>query len=138
MKRLEIVSFMLKLRKKNSQRQLKVSEHLKRSLADIMKSYTFNNPVIPFNLVISEVNISIDLKIAYVFVNPFWLSQKRLEDDEVIKILVKEVPNIRKRLCSYIALRFTPKIIFKIDNILQESQKIENLFRDPKIAQDLK
>ena len=138
MKRLEIASFMLKLRKKNSQRQLKVSEHLKRSLADIMKSYTFNNPVIPFNLVISEVNISIDLKIAYVFVNPFWLSQKRLEDDEVIKILVKEVPNIRKKLCSYIALRFTPKIIFKIDNILQESQKIENLFRDPKIAQDLK
>ena len=63
---------MLKLRKKNSQRQLRVSEHLKRSLADIMKSYTFNNPVIPFNLVISEVNISIDLKIAYVFVMPFW------------------------------------------------------------------
>ena len=129
---------MLKLRKKNSQRQLKVSEHLKRSLADIMKSYTFNNPVIPFSLVISEVNVSIDLKIAYVFVNPFWLSEKKLEDDEVIQILVKEVPNIRKRSCAYIALRFTPKIIFKIDNVLQESQKIENLFRNPKIAQDLK
>ena len=129
---------MLKLRKKNSQRQLRVSEHLKRSLADIMKSYTFNNPVIPFNLVISEVNISIDLKIAYVFVMPFWLSEKKLKDDEVIQILVKEVSNIRKRLCAYITLRFTPKIIFKIDNILQESQKIENLFSDPKIAQDLK
>ena len=129
---------MLKLRKKNSQRQLKVSEHLKRSLADIMKSYTLNNPVTPFHLVISEVNVSIDLKVAYVFVNPFWLSKKRLEDDEVIQILVKEVSNIRKRLCAYIALRFTPKIIFKIDKVLQESQKIENLFRDPKIAQDLK
>ena len=129
---------MLKLRKKNSQRQLKVSEHLKRSLADIMKSYTLNNPVTPFHLVISEVNVSIDLKVAYVFVNPFWLSKKRLEDDEVIQILVKEVSNIRKRLCAYIALRFTPKIIFKIDNVFQESQKIDNLFRDPKIAQDLK
>lgn len=138
MKKLGINSIMLKLRKKNSHRQLKVSEHLKRSLADILKSYTFNNPTIPFNLVILEVNISIDLKVAYVFVSPFWLSEKKLEDNEVIEILIKEVPNIRKKLGSYIALRFTPKIIFKIDNVFQESQKIETLFRDPKIAQDLK
>ena len=84
MKKSRINSVMLKLKKKNSQRQLKVSEHLKRSLADIMKSYTFNNPAIPFNLVISEVNISIDLKVAYVFVSPFWLSEKKLGENEVI------------------------------------------------------
>ena len=59
---------MLKLKKRNHQRQLKISEHLKRSLSDITKSYFFENIDTPFKILISEVNVSIDLKTAYVFV----------------------------------------------------------------------
>ena len=128
---------MLKLKKKNNQRQLKISEHLKRSLSDITKSYFFENIDTPFKILISEVNVSIDLKTAYVFVLPIWLKEKKLEELLFLEILRGEAHVFRKKLGTYLSMRYTPKIIFKIDTLEKDSQKIENLFNDPKIAQDL-
>tara|TARA_B100000886_G_scaffold89395_1_gene58883 strand:- start:346 stop:735 length:390 start_codon:yes stop_codon:yes gene_type:complete len=128
---------MLKLKKKNHQRQLKISEHLKRSLSDITKSYFFENIDTPFKILISEVNVSIDLKTAYVFVLPIWLKEKKLEELLFLEILRGEAHVFRKKLGTYLSMRYTPKIIFKIDTLEKDSQKIENLFNDPKIAQDL-
>ena len=128
---------MLKLKKKNNQRQLKISEHLKRSLSDITKSYFFENIDTPFKILISEVNVSIDLKTAYVFVLPIWLKKKKLEELLFLEILRGEAHVFRKKLGTYLSMRYTPKIIFKIDTLEKDSQKIENLFNDPKIAQDL-
>ncbi len=128
---------MLKLKKRNHQRQLKISEHLKRSLSDITKSYFFENIDTPFKILISEVNVSIDLKTAYVFVLPIWLKEKKLEELLFLEILRGEAHVFRKKLGTYLSMRYTPKIIFKIDTLEKDSQKIENLFNDPKIAQDL-
>ena len=128
---------MLKLKKRNHQRQLKISEHLKRSLSDITKSYFFENIDTPFKILISEVNVSIDLKTAYVFVLPIWLKNKKLEEFEFLEVLRGEAYVFRKKLGTYLSMRHTPKIIFKIDTLEKDSQKIENLFKDPKIAQDL-
>tara|TARA_B100000989_G_scaffold159704_1_gene119240 strand:- start:223 stop:612 length:390 start_codon:yes stop_codon:yes gene_type:complete len=127
---------MLKLKKRNHQRQLKISEHLKRSLSDITKSYFFENIDTPFKILISEVNVSIDLKTAYVFVLPIWLKEKKLEELLFLEILRGEAHVFRKKLGTYLSMRYTPKIIFKIDTLEKDSQKIENLFNDPKIAQD--
>ncbi len=128
---------MLKLKKRNHQRQLKISEHLKRSLSDITKSYFFENIDTPFKILISEVNVSIDLKTAYVFVLPIWLKENKLEELLFLEILRGEAHVFRKKLGTYLSMRYTPKIIFKIDTLEKDSQKIENLFNDPKIAQDL-
>ena len=128
---------MLKLKKRNHQRQLKISEHLKRSLSDITKSYFFENIDTPFKILISEVNVSIDLKTAYVFVLPIWLKEKKLEELLFLEILRGEAHVFRKKLGTYLSMRYTPKIIFKIDTLEKDSRKIENLFNDPKIAQDL-
>ena len=128
---------MLKLKKRNHQRQLKISEHLKRSLSDITKSYFFENIDTPFKILISEVNVSIDLKTAYVFVLPIWLKEKKLEELLFLEILRDEAHVFRKKLGTYLSMRYTPKIIFKIDTLEKDSQKIENLLNDPKIAQDL-
>ena len=128
---------MLKLKKRNHQRQLKISEHLKRSLSDITKSYFFENIDTPFKILISEVNVSIDLKTAYVFVLPIWLKEKKLDEFLFLEILRGEAHVFRKKLGTYLSMRYTPKIIFKIDTLEKDSQKIENLFNDPKIAQDL-
>ena len=127
----------LYLWKRNHQRQLKISEHLKRSLSDITKSYFFENIDTPFKILISEVNVSIDLKTAYVFVLPIWLKEKKLEELLFLEILRGEAHVFRKKLGTYLSMRYTPKIIFKIDTLEKDSQKIENLFNDPKIAQDL-
>ena len=44
---------------------------------------------------------------------------------------------IRKKLGSNIGLRFTPRLYFKIDSLASEAKKIDDLFKNPKVAQDL-
>tara|TARA_E500000331_G_C16905863_1_gene561185 strand:+ start:243 stop:632 length:390 start_codon:yes stop_codon:yes gene_type:complete len=129
---------MLKLNKKNSQRQLKVSEYLKRSLSQILSNYVYRiDRERYFSVNVSEVNISIDLKIAQVFVIPFSQMKSAINSEEIEKKLREDTYLIRKKLSSNIGLRYTPKIIFRVDDLISESQKIEDLFKDPRIAQDL-
>ena len=77
---------MLKLNKKNSQRQLKVSEYLKRSLSQILSNYVYRiDRERYFSVNVSEVNISIDLKIAQVFVIPFSQMKSAINSEEIEK-----------------------------------------------------
>tara|TARA_E500000331_G_C17158822_1_gene670797 strand:- start:688 stop:1077 length:390 start_codon:yes stop_codon:yes gene_type:complete len=129
---------MLKLGKKNSQRQLKVSEHLKRALSEILQQYLFKSGKDSFfSIIISEVNISMDLKIAKIFVIPFSENNMSIKDEEVLEALNLENQTIRKKLGSNIGLRFTPKLYFRTDSLALEAKKIDNLFKNPKVAQDL-
>ena len=129
---------MLKLGKKNSQRQLKVSEYLKRALSEILQQYLFKSGKDSFfSITISEVNISMDLKIAKIFVIPFSENNMSIKDEEVLEALNLENQTIRKKLSSNIGLRFTPKLYFKTDSLALEAKKIDNLFKNPKVAQDL-
>ena len=129
---------MLKLGKKNSQRQLKVSEHLKRALSEILQQYLFKSGKDSFfSIIISEVNISMDLKIAKIFVIPFSENNMSIKDEEVLEALNLENQTIRKKLGSNIGLRFTPELYFRTDSLALEAKKIDNLFKNPKVAQDL-
>ena len=129
---------MLKLGKKNSQRQLKVSEYLKRALSEIFQQYVFKSRKDSFfAITISEVNVSIDLKTAKIFVIPFSENNMAITNEEVLEVLNSENQTIRKKLGSNIGLRFTPKLYFKTDSLAVEAKKIDNLFKNPKVAQDL-
>ncbi len=129
---------MLKLNKKNTARQLKVSEQIKRYLAEIIKNHSFGyEKESLFTITISEVNISIDLKNAYVFIVPFLQNGTELNDQDALDLVYKDLYLIKKKLSANLALRYTPKLIFKIDKLDRESQKIDSLFKDPKVAQDL-
>ena len=129
---------MLKLNKRNTARQLKVSEQVKRYLADITKNHSFGlEKESLFTITVSEVNISIDLKNAYVFIVPFLQNGKELNDQDVLDLVYKDSYLIKKKLSANLALRYTPKLIFKIDKLDRESQKIDSLFNNPKVAQDL-
>ncbi len=129
---------MLKLGKKNSQRQLKVSEYLKRALSEILQQYLFKSGKDSFfSIIISEVNISMDLKIAKIFVIPFSENNMSIKDEEVLEALNLENQTIRKKLGSNIGLRFTPRLYFRTDSLALEAKKIDNLFKNPKVAQDL-
>ena len=129
---------MLKLGKKNSQRQLKVSEYLKRALSEILQQYLLKSGKDSFfSITISEVNISMDLKIAKIFVIPFSENNMSIKDEEVLEALNLENQTIRKKLGSNIGLRFTPRLYFRTDSLALEAKKIDNLFKNPKVAQDL-
>ena len=126
-------------RKKNSSRQLKVSELLKRRLAEILVSYSFRvDEKNIFTITISEVNVTPDLKIAHIFFTPFWQKKNKITPEEtLIKLVYENSNNIKKKLSNNIDLRFTPKLIFKLDKLIHETSKIEELLKSPKVAQDL-
>ena len=78
-----------------------------------------------------------DLKIAKIFVIPFSENNMSIKDEEVLEVLNLENQTIRKKLGSNIGLRFTPKLYFRTDSLALEAKKIDNLFKNPKVAQDL-
>ena len=124
---------------RESSRQSKVSELVKRELAKILQSHIFNSHSIlkiPFYLTVTEVQISKDLKNSTVFVHPFFPTNQKISDDDILKIISSESYKLRKNLGS-LNLRFLPKIKFKIDKLLEENRKIDELFSSPRISQDL-
>lgn len=130
---------MINLKKKLSARQLKVSELLRRGLAELLVSHFFRiDHETYFTLTISEVNVTSDLKIAYIFFNPFW--QKKpvvVVEDDLKRIIYDDLNIIKRKLSMSINLRFMPKLIFKIDHTADKVKKIDDILKSPKVAQDL-
>ena len=124
---------------RESSRQSKVSELIKRELAKILQLHIFNSQSIsktPFYLTVTEVQISKDLKNAMIFVLPFFPTDQKISDDDILKIILSESYMLRKNLSS-LNLRFLPKLKFKIDKLVEENRKIDELFSSPRISQDL-
>ena len=125
-------------KKSKSSRKYKVSEYIKRSLSEIFHHHNFSdNNGNSFYLNISEVNISSDLKNAFVFVTHFSRNGFFISDEEIISIAKKDLHLIKKKLASNLSLRFTPKITLQVDELPNQTKKIEKLFKDPRVSQDL-
>ena len=93
------------------------------------------NPLIlDYMVTITSVDISPDLKYCTVYfttLNGQNLGQ--IEDD-----LNAETWGMKKLIASKLKLRYTPDINFRMDETLEEVDRIEKLLRDPKVANDLK
>jgi ribosome-binding factor A len=76
-------------------------------------------------LTVTEVLMSPDLKVAKVYVSIFG------DEDRKKKSLAKlesQKPSIRSMLGHAVRLRFTPEIIFYLDETLDRAMKLENIF----------
>ena len=59
-----------------------------------------------------------------------WISIYGASEDEVLKMLRKEVPYLRKYLAKNISTRYIPKISFRADHSEAHAQHIGELMRD--------
>ena len=117
-----------------SQRQRRAGELLRKALAEIFQRWeTWSGGVFPSMTTITRVHLSGDLRHATVFVSP--LQQE--DAKHVVKTLNNTAPLIQKRLAGKISLKFLPVLRFKLDTALEEAQRLEQLFKQPKIQQDL-
>ena len=122
----------LKAERKQS-RILKVSELIKRTLAEIFLSESFTDTRMrTFTIFVSEVSLSSDMRSAIVFITHFCPSNI-IDDGTIIQTLEKKLFKIRKKLGEKIGLRYTPKLKFKIDSLGSESQKVEKILDDLKV-----
>ncbi len=90
-------------------------------------------------LTVTDVLMSPDLKIAKVFVSI--LGDEEHKKVYFAKLEVKK-KTIRSMLGHTVRLRYTPEIIFYLDETLDRAMKLENIFHkihenDPKIEEDI-
>ncbi len=118
-----------------SQRQLRVGELLRHTLADIFRKADIRDPELEgVSVTVTEVRPSPDMRHAVVFVEP--LGGKNA--DTVIEALNRNRAFLRGQLGHEIALKFTPELRFVEDKSFAEAARIDDILRSEKVARDLK
>ena len=117
-----------------SQRQLRVGEEIRHSLARILMEEDLHQPELAdLTITVTEVRMSPDLKNATVFVTP--LGGKSMA--EAVDGLRKATPFLRHALASKLNLRFTPRLSFQPDRSFDEAERVDALLRRARVRQDI-
>jgi len=117
-----------------SQRQLRAGEVLRKAIAEILQRWDGWSQAFTSSMVtITRVQLTADLRHATVFVAPL----DGTDTKEFVGALTKIVPALQKRLATKVSLKFLPLLRFKIDEAFDQAERLERLFRDPKVQQDL-
>ena len=109
-----------------SQRQLRVSELIKRNISKILfDSNFYDHNRKNYSASVSEVRCSADLKIATVYVLPF----NQIEPQELTSFLGKNKNAIRHALGKEVSLKYLPDLRFKEDTLFEQIEKTNKIFR---------
>ena len=125
----------LKKRAEKSNRSNKVSEIIRKAVSEVLVRNEL--PLdIPFEFPINVVKVEMnsDLKIAYIYV----ITHEEIDDSEIIERLNSCKYYLAREVTSLINLKFSPKLIFRNDKIINEINKIEKVLRSDKVLNDLK
>jgi ribosome-binding factor A len=114
------------------QRQLRVGEHIRHTLVEIMRDGKFRDPDLsqPHLITVTAVEVGPDLSHAHVFVIP--LGGKDAE--KIIAALNRAAGYLRTELAARMDMRYTPKVSFKYDRSFDESAHIDRLLRQDKTS----
>ena len=117
-----------------SQRQLRVGELIRHSLAEMLTRGEVHDPVIETHLItIPEVRMSADLRLATIYVMPLG----GRDAGAVIAALDRHRRFLRGEIARHVNLKFAPEIRFRVDERFDEAERIEKLLRTPAVRRDL-
>lgn len=114
-----------------SQRQLRVSESIKRVLADYFSKGDFTADYegemvrLSYPVTITQVRISADLQQAVISIMPLGGANQQ----ETVDFLNKIARPLRGYLGKHLQTRFTPSLKFVIDETFDQATRIESLLR---------
>lgn len=119
-----------------SQRQLRAGELMRHALVEILREQEITDPDIAgVSITLTEVRMSPDLRHATVFVEPLGGGEQAAV---VVKALNRHHKFLRGRLGHTIDMKFTPELKFLHDDTFDAAARMNRLFDDPRVAQDLK
>ena len=121
--------------KKNNNRYLRVSETIKKAVSEVLIRNDFPTASffkIPLSVI--KLEMSSDLKVAYVYVS----SYEKISEDDLLDKIEQSKDFISKEVVKLIELKFSPKLIFRTDNSMDNFEKINNLLMTNKVQRDLK
>jgi len=108
-----------------SRRTEKVSALLQQELGSLM-----NKLELPFLTTISKIEVTSDLKWAKTWITIF--TQKEEEEEQVLKVLKEELPDMQKQINQKLKMKNVPRISFAIDHGEQYASRINELLRETK------
>jgi len=119
-----------------SQRQLRAGELIRHALVEILREQEITDPHLAgVSITLTEVRMSPDLRHATVFVEPLGGGERAAV---VVKALNRHHKFLRGRLGHAIDMKFTPALKFLHDETFDEAARMNRLFADPRVAQDLR
>lgn len=120
-----------------SQRQLRVGEELRHSLAWLLERGDLRDPVLHnTSLTITEIRVSPDLKNATCFFTPLGGASEE-QVAEILSALDRAKGFLRHELAAKVNLRYAPKLSFEFDQSFDEAGRIEALLHSPQVAADI-
>ena len=125
----------VKRTKQKSSRHLRVAEIIREAVSEILlKNELPLDPNFQFPISVTTIEMSSDLRIAYVYVN----THENLKKDEIINRLESCRKYISKEINQLIRLKFIPKLIYRYDLSAEKHDQISKLLETKKVKSDLK
>jgi len=117
-----------------SQRQLRVGEELRHSLAQLLRPGELHDPALrEANITVTEVRVSPDLRNATAYVMPL----AGANADEVMSGLKRSAPYLKTMIARTVELRQAPNIAFAYDTSFDSAARIAELLHSPEVGRDL-
>jgi len=117
-----------------SQRQLRVGELIRRTLADVLARGEVHDPELNrMSITVGEVRTSPDLKIATAYVLPLGGQGAK----EAIKALNRNRGELRRAVSKSLTLKFAPELRFMLDQTFDRLDETRRLFADERVQRDI-
>jgi ribosome-binding factor A len=117
-----------------SQRQLRVGELIRRTLADVLARGDVHDPDLNrLSITVGEVRTSPDLKIATAYVLP--LGGKGAED--VLKLLARNKGELRRVIGKKLALKYAPDLRFQLDETFDRMDDTRRMMAQDAVRRDV-
>ena len=117
-----------------TQRQLRVGEQIRQIISNCFVKNLIPDPIlIDISITVSMVQMSKDLKVAYVYFMPLGgTNAENIQD-----ALNENKFYFQREIGKKIKIKFTPKLVFYADDSFIEAEKISKLLLADKVKKDL-
>ncbi|MFK7875501.1 MAG: 30S ribosome-binding factor RbfA [Paracoccaceae bacterium] len=117
-----------------SQRQLRVGELIRRTLAQVLAQGDVHDPDLNrLSITVGEVRTSPDLKIATAYVMPLGGTAQ----DEVVDLLARNKAELRRMIGKKLAMKYTPDLRFRLDDTFDRMDDTRAMFSQEAVTRDL-
>lgn len=117
-----------------SQRQLRVGELIRRTLAEVLARGDIHDPELNrLSITVGEVRTSPDLKIATAYVLPLGGTGQ----EDVVQLLARNKGELRRIIGKKLALKFSPDLRFRIDETFDQLDETRRLFSQETVRRDV-
>jgi len=117
-----------------SQRQLRVGELIRRALSEVLARGDLHDAELNrLSITVGEVRTSPDLRIATVYVLPLGGKGK----ENVLKLLAKNIGELKRLVSKKTALKHTPEFRFRLDETFDRMDETDRLLNQDVVRRDI-